>query len=73
MEFPLYHYHLSFPDCMDGDTRLVNGSVSNEGRVEICINNTYGTICDDLFDAIDAAVVCSQHGFSELGEDVGLD
>ena len=34
-------------------------SASNEGRVEICFNNAYGTICDDLWDEQAAAVVCS--------------
>ena len=35
-----------------------------EGRVEICINNTYETICDKRFDLLDATVACRQLGFS---------
>lgn len=38
-----------------------NGSAASygyEGRVEICYNNTYGTICDDLWNENAAAVVC---------------
>ncbi len=42
---------------MDGDTW-------NEGRVEICFNNQFGTICDDQWDNDDAMVVCGQLGFS---------
>ena len=50
--------------CPDGDVRLRDGEQENEGRVEICIDNQYGTICDDLWDNKDAAVICGQLGFS---------
>ena len=45
----------------------MNGTVANEGRVELCFNGRWGTICDDNWGNDDAAVVCRQMGFPEEG------
>jgi deleted-in-malignant-brain-tumors protein 1 len=55
-------------NCTNGAIRLVNGTVPNEGRVEICVNRVWGTICEPLpYYKENARVICKQLGFSSIG------
>ena len=60
--------------CETGDTRLQVATLAAsgdalEGRLELCVNNAWGTVCDSLFSPQDAAVACSRaSGFTGQGD-----
>ena len=54
--------------CTTGEVRLVNGTSPTEGRVEVCDDGKYYTVCDDYWDELEARVVCTQLNFSLAGE-----
>ena len=65
-------------NCKDGDVRLEGGQTKYEGRVEICINKAWGTVCSYklshppftksiYWNSVQANVVCRQLGHMEIG------
>ena len=57
-------------NCTTGSVRLAGGPKPNAGRVEVCINKAWGTMCavNSQWDEANANVVCSQLGFQRYGE-----
>lgn len=53
-------------DCYHGDMRLAGGETEAEGRVEICSNRNWGTVCDNQWTSNHTAVVCRYLGFSDM-------
>ena len=65
-----------FAPCSTGEIRIAMSS-SNvslhalEGRLELCINSAWGTVCDSLFGNEDAMVACGRvEGFLSGGKPV---
>ena len=53
--------------CTNGTIRLVGGSTPYKGRVEVCVEGCWGTVCGVDFDAMDASVVCRALGLPAFG------
>ena len=47
------------PTCTHGDVRLIGGTTLNEGRVEICYEGSWSSICYQI-DLTTATVICKQ-------------
>ena len=72
----IYLCYLAETSCLDGSVRLVNDNPTHldlikdevaRGRVEMCVDGSYGTVADESWDYADASVVCRQVGFSANG------
>ena len=49
--------------CAQGQVRLMDGRVANEGRVELCSGGVWVGIYDTGWDYNDAKVVCKHLGY----------
>lgn len=66
--FCLRNFDLSEPRiCNSGEIRLTGGSRKSEGRLEVCLNGRWGTVCDDSWDDKATAVTCRQLGYQTNG------
>ena len=55
--------NVTHSNCTDYDVQLVDGPSLNEGRVLICINGVWGTLCNSGIDYNDAGVICLELGY----------
>ena len=54
--------------CTTGDVRLAGGSNDYEGRVEVCVNQAWSSVCTSSgWNRQAAQVVCNQ-----LGDNLGI-
>lgn len=57
----------AYANCTDGEVRLANGTTDQvtgiiDGRLEVCFNHAWGTVCQNSFQSSEASVVCSLMG-----------
>ena len=54
-------------NCSHGDIKLTGGKFSNEGEIQVCVNGTWGYICDSYWynsNINNINVVCEQLGYT---------
>ena len=52
--------------CVEGDIRLAEGNATS-GRVEVCLDEQWTTLCFQHWTAVNARVVCRQLGYESEG------
>uniref|UniRef100_A0A1X7TXL8 SRCR domain-containing protein n=1 Tax=Amphimedon queenslandica TaxID=400682 RepID=A0A1X7TXL8_AMPQE len=55
-------------NCNEGEVRLVNGTEEREGRLEVCANGVWGTVCSYSFTRAAAYIACKQLGYNDSND-----
>ena len=55
-------------NCSDGELRLSGVALTNQGRLEVCVNGAWGSVCDSqgVFTSDEAKVACKQLGILQV-------
>ena len=56
------HAESGHDGCTEESVRLVSSTIEYEGRVEVCSDGVWGTVCG--MDAPDATTICRVAGYS---------
>ena len=59
-------------NCTHGTLQVASSTddsddLYSEGRLEVCVNGAWGTICDTAYGTRDAQVACRQLGYDDHG------
>ena len=54
-------------NCTDYDIQLVNNSISNGGKLMMCINGVWGVFCYNSITTNDAQMICKHLGYPSAG------
>ena len=56
-----------FADCITGQVMLAGHSRKYQGQVIVCVNNAWGTVCNEHWDHEEGNLICRQLGFQPFG------
>ena len=63
--------YLDGGSCTNHDIRMIRNNTGipfkSNGRIEVCYNNQWGSICNNSWGTNDAKVACGQLGYTKSG------
>ena len=63
-----FHYPIGIAgNCTSGEVQLVDGKSKYEGRLEVCYEGSWTSLCSSGVNSHVAAVVCRQLNFTTIG------